>query len=51
MAMLWTIAGILLVLWFLGLLTGTTLNGLVHVLVVLAVIALVIQLITGRHRV
>lgn len=49
MGMLWTIAGILLVLWFLGLITGTTLNGLVHVLVVLAIIAIVIQVMTGRR--
>jgi hypothetical protein len=47
--MLWTIAAILLVLWLLGLLTGTTLGGFVHVLIVLAVIAVVIQLISGRR--
>jgi hypothetical protein len=35
MTMLWTIAAVLLVLWLLGLLTGTTLNGLVHILIVL----------------
>jgi hypothetical protein len=47
--MLWTIAAILLVLWLLGLLTGTTLSGFIHVLIVLAVIAVVIQLISGRR--
>ncbi|PKQ28994.1 MAG: hypothetical protein CVT60_07655 [Actinobacteria bacterium HGW-Actinobacteria-10] len=49
--MLWTIAVILFVLWILGLITGTTINGLVHALLVLAVIAVVIQLITGRRAV
>lgn len=47
--MLWTIAVILFVLWILGLVTGTTVNGLVHALLVLAVIAVIIQLITGRR--
>lgn len=48
-AMLWTIAAILLALWLLGLLTGTTLNGLIHILIVLAVIVLIVQLIQGRR--
>ncbi|MDZ4179005.1 MAG: lmo0937 family membrane protein [Coriobacteriia bacterium] len=47
--MLWTIAGVLLVLWLLGLITGTTAGGLVHVLIVLALIAVVIQFMQGRH--
>lgn len=47
--MLWTIAGILLVLWLLGLVTGTTLNGFIHVLLVVAVVVLAIQLLTGRR--
>lgn len=47
--MLWTIAGILLVLWLIGVVTGTTVNGLIHLLLVLAVIAVVIQLFTGRR--
>jgi type VI protein secretion system component VasF len=50
-AMLWTIAVILLVLWLLGLITGTTVSGFIHVLLVLAVIAIVIQLISGRRAV
>lgn len=49
--MLWTIASILLVLWLVGLVTGTTLNGFVHVLLVLAIIAVLIQLISGRRLV
>lgn len=47
--MLWTIFVILLVLWLLGLVSGTTLGGLVHILLVLAVIVLVIRLIQGRR--
>ena len=47
--MLWTIAGVLIVLWLLGLITGTTLNGLVHLLIVLALIAVVIRIIQGRR--
>ncbi|MGV8083674.1 MAG: lmo0937 family membrane protein [Coriobacteriia bacterium] len=47
--MLWTILGILLVLWLVGLITGVTLNGFIHVLLVLAVVVLVIQLLSGRR--
>ena len=47
--MLWTIAVILLVLWLLGLVTGTTFGGLVHILIVVAIIVVVIQLLQGRR--
>jgi hypothetical protein len=47
--MLYTIAVVLLVLWILGLLTSVTGGGLLHVLLVLAVIAVAYQLITGRR--
>jgi hypothetical protein len=47
--MLWTIAVILLVLWALGLVTSTTLGGFVHILLVLAVVALLIGVIRGRR--
>lgn len=47
--MLWTIFVILVVLWLLGLVTGTTFGGLVHALIVIAVIVLVIQLLQGRR--
>ena len=47
--MLWTIFVILMILWLLGLVTGTTFGGLVHLLIVLAVIALIYNLITGRR--
>ena len=49
--MLWTIFVILLVLWFLGLVTSYTFGGFVHILLVLAVIALVFQLISGRRAI
>jgi hypothetical protein len=47
--MLWTIAVVLVVLWFLGLVTSYTLNGFIHVLLVVAVVAVLIRLIQGRR--
>lgn len=47
--MLWTIFVILLVLWLLGLVSSYTLGGYIHLLLVLAVIVLVLQLVTGRR--
>jgi len=47
--MLWTIFVILLVLWLLGLVSSYTLGGFIHILLVLAVVVLIIQLITGRR--
>jgi hypothetical protein len=47
--MLWTIVAILLALWLLGLLTSYTLGGLIHILLVVAVIALLVRVITGRR--
>jgi hypothetical protein len=49
--MLWTIFVILLVMWLLGLLSSYTFGGFIHILLVLAVIALIFQLITGRRTV
>lgn len=49
--MLWTIFVILLILWLLGFATGTTFGGLVHLLIVLAVIVLIYNLVTGRRSV
>lgn len=45
---LYTIAVILLILWVLGLVTSFTAGGLLHILLVAAVIVVVYQLITGR---
>jgi hypothetical protein len=47
--MLFTIAIILVVLWALGLVSGTTVGGFVHILLVLAVIVVVLQLFSGRR--
>jgi len=47
--MLWTIAVILLVLWLLGLVTSYTLGGFIHILLVLAIIVIVINLVSGRR--
>jgi hypothetical protein len=49
--MLWTILVILLVLWLLGLVSGYTVGGFVHLLLILAVVILVINLLTGRRTV
>jgi hypothetical protein len=46
---LYTIAVILLVLWALGLVSGTTIGGFVHVLLVIAVIMVLLQVIGGRR--
>lgn len=49
--MLWTIFVILLVLWLVGLVSGATLGGFIHLILVLAVIVLIINLVTGRRTV
>ena len=48
--MLWTIFVILLILWGLGLLTGYTMGGVIHVLLVIAIVVILIQFIQGRRR-
>jgi Family of unknown function (DUF5670) len=47
--MLWTVAVLLAVLWVLGLVTSYTMGGFIHVLIVLAVVAVVVQVIQGRR--
>ena len=47
--MLWTIFVVLLVLWLLGMVTSYTLGGFVHILLVLAVITLIFNLVSGRR--
>jgi uncharacterized protein DUF5670 len=47
--MLWTIFVVLLLLWFLGVVSTYTLGGFIHILLVLAVIAVLVQLISGRR--
>jgi hypothetical protein len=46
--MLWTIVVILLVLWALGLVTSYTMGGLIHVLLVIAIVVVLINVIQGR---
>lgn len=48
--MLWTLFVILLVLWLLGVVSSYTMGGFVHILLVLAVVAVVFQVLTGRSR-
>ena len=50
-SMLWTIFVILLVLWLLGLVSSYTLGGYILILLVIALVVLVIQLVTGRRPV
>lgn len=47
--MLWTIIAVLLVLWLLGMVTSTTMGGLIHVLLVIALIVVVVRLLSGRR--
>jgi len=47
--MLWTIFVILLILWLIGMVSSYTLGGFIHLLLILAVVALIVQLITGRQ--
>ncbi|NLC45210.1 MAG: lmo0937 family membrane protein [Clostridiales bacterium] len=46
--MLWTIAVILIFLWLLGMVTANTLQGFIHILLVIAIIAVLIRVIRGR---
>ena len=49
--MLWNVAIVLLVLWALGMVTSYTMSGLIHLLLVLAVITVLIRLVQGRRPV
>ena len=49
--MLWTIAIVLVCLWVLGLVTSYTLGGVIHLLLLLAVVSVVFQLVRGRQRI
>jgi len=49
--MLWTIAVILVVMWLLGMVSSYTLGGFLHLLLVLAIIAVLINIIGGRRPV
>ena len=47
--MLWTICVVLIILWLLGIVTSYTMGGLIHVLLVIAVIMMLVRLIQGRR--
>jgi len=47
--MLWTIFMILLVFWAVGMITSYSMGGLIHILLVVAVVVLLIQLLQGRR--
>lgn len=47
--MLWTVAVVLLVLWCLGLISGYTMSGFIHILIVIAIVAVLVRIITGRR--
>ena len=47
--MLWTIFVILLILWLLGLISGYTIGGFVHVLLIIAIVVVLVRVIQGRR--
>ena len=47
--MLYTIAVVLIILWLLGLVTSYTMGGLVHVLLVIAIVVVLLRIISGRR--
>jgi hypothetical protein len=49
--MLWTIFTLLLILWLLGMVTAHTMGGFIHILLVIAIAALLIRVIQGRRPV
>ena len=49
--MLWTIFVILLILWLVGVVSGATLSGFIHLLLVIAVVVLIFNLLSGRRAV
>jgi len=46
--MLWTIFVILLILWLLGLVSGHTIGGFIHILLIIAIVVVLIRIIKGR---
>lgn len=47
--MLWTIAVLLLILWFLGMISSYTMGGFIHILLLLAIVTVLIRVIQGRR--
>lgn len=48
--MLWTIAVILIVLWALGLVSSYTMGGFIHILLVVAIVVILLNVISGRRK-
>ena len=48
--MLYTIAVVLIILWLLGLVSSSTMGGFIHVLLVIAIVMVLLNLISGRRR-
>lgn len=46
--MLWTICTVLIILWLLGIVTAYTMGGLIHILLVIAIIVVLVRIIQGR---
>ena len=49
--MLYTIAVVLLILWLLGLVTSATMGGFIHILLVVAIVMVLVNVISGRKRI
>ena len=49
--MLYTIAVVLLVLWLLGMVTSSAMGGFIHILLVVAIVMVLVNLISGRKRI
>jgi uncharacterized membrane protein YtjA (UPF0391 family) len=49
--MLYTIAVVLIILWLLGLVTSSSIGGLIHILLVIAIIMILVNFISGRKRI
>ncbi len=47
--MLWTITVVLVILWLVGFIGGYTLGGWIHILIVLAIISVIFNLLSGRR--
>jgi hypothetical protein len=49
--MLYTLALVLIILWLLGLVTGTTMGGFIHILLVIAIVVVLLRVISGRRAI
>ena len=47
--MVWTIVVILLILWILGIVSSYTINGLIHILLIVAIVVVLLRIIQGRR--